>query len=207
MKIWLVLIRDLGGVCRHTTVKSSKYLMHHVRIISIIVIGLNTWVCNHQLSWHHSWPRSVSATSSPLTSTCPWSTPFRGSWSDSSCPGRYVDNVGTVIDTYFYVKWRSTSAWRANQLDHVHHQQKKIIIITVENHLNPCPFHTWTSSQTSLNFLKDLSASFSFCRSARETYDIHQLIYCLFQVDWIPPEYKGWFCQLVPPQKLQVQKS
>ena len=32
---------------------------------------------------------------------------------------------------------------------------------------------TWTSSQTSLNFLKDLSASFSFCRSARETYDNH----------------------------------
>merc|ERR1719369_875397 len=30
-------------------------------------------------------------------------------------------------------------------------------------------FFPWTSSQISLNFLKDLSASFSFCRSARDT--------------------------------------
>merc|ERR1719445_1844310 len=30
-------------------------------------------------------------------------------------------------------------------------------------------FLPWTSSQISLNFLKDLSASFSFCKSARET--------------------------------------
>merc|ERR1719445_3001349 len=36
-------------------------------------------------------------------------------------------------------------------------------------------FLPWTSSHTSLNFLNDLSASFSFCRSARETSETRPL--------------------------------
>ena len=64
------------------------------------------------------------------------------------------------------------SAWRANQLDHVSPMRgnRSSFWKNVQTCWRPL---TWTSSQTSLNFLKDLSASFSFCRSARETYDNH----------------------------------
>ena len=44
---WTILleffIRDLGGVCRHATVKSSKYLMHHVKEPKVHIYVIEFW--------------------------------------------------------------------------------------------------------------------------------------------------------------------